>query len=389
MRQPGGYLNIKPADALVGVSLTLDWDKASSKFDCRLTHYLPRGYFFGDNAPRAYNPGQRLAFTLYCNDGRQRLFENGQPTGAHDMPATDIRLRLSVNDNTLVAIPRCEFRPWTRGDSLLTHLPMPPGKIDLDPAETALRLDQRNWGLSDRPVAKEKGYVVATTGTAMQRIEPGSFDRRAGRNGAQTTKVTLSRGFWIGRYELTQAEWLRVMPSNPSRVVGSPFLPVDSVSLADVCAFCALLNKQESAAKRLPPKYVYRLPTEAEWEYASLAGAPGEDFAVPTSGFWSAQNSGGRPHEVGEGECNAWGLYDMHGNAPEWCLDAWRDEPELALLQVTDPFLPAKNLESSFVVRGGGWMDGTGGCANGSRQEAPSAAGGYRGFRLVLGPPMP
>jgi formylglycine-generating enzyme required for sulfatase activity len=305
------------------------------------------------------------------------------------MPAADVRLRISTRDNTLLAIHRCEFRPWTRGDSLRTGLPMPPGKIDLNPAETALRLHERNWGLPLGPAAKQKGYVVAATGTAMQWIEPGVFDRRAGKDGLQTTKVVLSRGFWIGRYELTQAEWLKVMPLNPSRVVGSPFLPVDSVGWGAVSMFCNTRTQTESHAKRLPPKYVYRLPTEAEWEYACRAGAPGNDFGVANAGWWSKQNSGWRPHEVGELACNAWGLYDMQGNAPEWCLDAWQDEPQIALLRVTDPYLPAKSLEDCFVVRGGGWMDDARECTSGSRRRAPSAPGGYRGFRLVLGPPMP
>jgi formylglycine-generating enzyme required for sulfatase activity len=388
MLQPGGSLYIKPADAPEGISLELGWDAPTSKVLCRLVHYLPRGWFYGDGSPRTYDLRERLAFTVYGNDGQQRLFENDRQTRDCGLPSFDARLRISTNDKTLLAIHRCEFRPWRRDDTLRTGLPMPPGRAALNAAETALRLHLRNWGLSDRPTVKN-GYVVAASGTAMQWIEPGDFDRRAGKNGLQTTKVTLSRGFWIGRYEMTQAEWLKVMPLNPSRVAGSPFLPVDSVGLADVSTFCTLLNKQESAAKRLPPKCVYRLPTEAEWEYASLAGAPGSDFGAANAGCWSRQNSGQRPHEVGELTCNAWGLYDMQGNAPEWCLDAWRDEPEIALLRVTDPFAPAKSLEEDFVARGGGWMDDTRGCSSGSRRRTPAVAGGYRGFRLVLGPPMP
>ena len=209
-----------------------------------------------------------------------------------------------------------------------------------------------------------------------------SFDRIADGDHATKAKVSISRGFWIAQYETTQAEWMRLMPSNPSHVTGSPFLPVDSVSWDDVAKFCSLLNQQESHSKRLPAKYTYRLPTEFEWEYACRAGKPG-DFAVDPGGFWCVENSEGRPHEVGEGTPNAWNLYDMHGNAQEWCLDAWQDDPDL---RGSDVFKPRSNAGEYLVVRGGGWWIGRRECSSVARDRWRNEPGGYRGFRLVLGP---
>jgi len=263
------------------------------------------------------------------------------------------------------------------------HWPVPLRRVDADLPETACRLHLRDYGLADSAkTGGEKGFVVPTTGTAMQWAPPGTVERAEGGDAAVKARIGVSRGFWIARYETTQLDWMTLMPSNPSQVTGSPFLPVDSVSWEDAGRFCMLLNQQESKAKRIPAGYAFRLPTECEWEYACRAGNAGA-FGVDSPGFWSAENSDGRPHEVGEGSPNAWKLYDMHGNVPEWCLDAWRDE---ASHRGTDLFVRPTNEDDCLVVRGGGWWDGSGGCSALARERSRNEVGGYRGFRIVLAP---
>lgn len=144
--------------------------------------------------------------------------------------------------------------------------------------------------------------------------------------------VTLP-GFWIGRTAVTQAQWKSVMGNNPSRFnAGGDERPVESVSWHDVIGFCNTL----SAKVGLPPAYAvegkivrwiggpgYRLPTEAEWEYACRAGTTGSRYDNTDRIAWYHENSNGTTHPVAQKEPNAWGLYDMIGNVWEWCWDEY------------------------------------------------------------------
>ena len=141
--------------------------------------------------------------------------------------------------------------------------------------------------------------------------------------------VTISKAFEIGRYEVTQAQWQAVMLSNPSRYKDcGDSCPVELVSWDDAQEFLDRLNEWEDG-------YTYRLPTEAEWEYAARAGR--SDEALPS---WYKGNSLEKTHPVGEKDPNAWGLYDMNGNVAEWCADFYG--PYLSA-SATDPVgAPAK-----------------------------------------------
>src|SRR5436853_7544725 len=121
----------------------------------------------------------------------------------------------------------------------------------------------------------------------------------------------------MGKYEVTQAQSEAVMGSNPSKFQGAD-LPVESVSWNDVQKFIQILNSHSR-------KYSYRLPTEAEWEYACRAGTAGDYAGKLDSMMWYGENSGGKTHPVGQKQSNAFGLYDMHGNVWEWCED-WYHE---------------------------------------------------------------
>jgi len=171
-------------------------------------------------------------------------------------------------------------------------------------------------------------------------------------------EVTISKDYYLGVYEVTQAQYEKMMGKNPSRFQGdnlredSANHPVEQVSWEDAIEFCKKLSDlpEEKKAGR-----VYRLPTEAEWEYACRAGSKtaysfGESAKSLSEYAWSGENANSQTHPVQEKKPNAWGLYDMHGNVSEWCSD-WYGEYNKAA--VSDPTGP--KVGSLRVFRGGGW----------------------------------
>ena len=170
----------------------------------------------------------------------------------------------------------------------------------------------------------------------------GSDSIGASNNEQPVTRVRISRGFYLGKYEVTQAEWQAVMGSNPSGFDEcGPTCPVEQVSWDAVQEFVRKLNAREGGNR-------YRLPTEAEWEYAARAGTSGDRYGNLDAIAWCGDNSGGRTHPVGRKAPNAFGLHDMLGNVNEWVEDWYGDYPGGA---VTDPRGPATG--SRRVLRGG------------------------------------
>jgi formylglycine-generating enzyme required for sulfatase activity len=178
-------------------------------------------------------------------------------------------------------------------------------------------------------------------------IPPGEFvmgspESEADRSDIETQHlVKITKPFYLSAYEVTQQQYERVMGKNPSGRKG-PTAPVEQVSWHDAVAFCSKLSKQEGVE--------YRLPTEAEWEYACRAGATtaysfGDDVSELGEYAWHGRNT----HPVGQLKPNAWGLYDMHGNVFEWCQD-WYG-PYKSLQVVSDPTGAASG--SRRVLRGG------------------------------------
>jgi len=225
------------------------------------------------------------------------------------------------------------------------------------------------------------GFLVALTAVAQSptqiefvKIPPGEFtmgcvpgDTDCIEDEVPRHKVQLTKGFEMGKYEVTQAQWQAVMGSNPSDNKG-PRNPVDNVSKNDMHAFLDKLNAQNDG-------YKYRLPTEAEWEYAARAGAPDPPKASLGDYAWFADNSNDESHPVGLKKPNAWGLYDMLGNVRECVEDraAYYDYAPLAEVSI-DPKGPQGG-------RGGG--GGGGGGRGGGR--GPGGAG--RGAAKGDGPP--
>jgi formylglycine-generating enzyme required for sulfatase activity len=188
-------------------------------------------------------------------------------------------------------------------------------------------------------------------------------------------RVKISRSFEIGKYEVTQAQWEALMGSNPSRFKGAD-LPVEQVSWEDVQAFIQVMNNKNDG-------YEYRLPTEAEWEYAARAGTTGNYGGTGNLSEmgWYVENSVGRTHSVGTKKANAWGLYDMHGNVWEWCQD-WYDKYYYKNSPTTDP--PGPSTGSMKATRGGCWSYFAIRCRSTSRAHpTPDARDEIKGFRLV------
>jgi len=222
-----------------------------------------------------------------------------------------------------------------------------------------------------------------------------SLDPDAASEEQPQTTVTLTKGFFIGMYELTQGEYLAVTSPNPSSFTGDLNLPVETVSWTQATNFCRLLNIRETLAGRLPSGYAYRLPTEAEWEYAARAGSTnrfnwGNDFgySVLANYAWYSANAGGSTHLVGQKLPNAWGLYDVSGNVCEWCLNSFNTLDSYPGGSVTDPVAsvpgPAK------VFRGGSHGDDNISCRPADRKSIPQGTAiNIFGMRLVLAQATP
>lgn len=219
----------------------------------------------------------------------------------------------------------------------------------------------------------------------MVRIGPGNFmmgspsgeANRRNDEGPQH-RVEISRGFWMGKYPVTQDQYQRVMGSNPSQFKGGN-LPVECVSRNDAKSFCEKLNQNRPSDT--PENYVFRLPTEAEWEYACRAGTTtayyfGDDSDRLGEYAWFFNNSGRRTQPVGSKKPNDWGLFDMHGNVWEWCEDSKRSYTSSAQ---TDPV----GVGSSRVLRGGSCNSPPRNCRSANRYYG-NPRNFSIGFRVVL-----
>jgi formylglycine-generating enzyme required for sulfatase activity len=204
--------------------------------------------------------------------------------------------------------------------------------------------------------------------------------------------VTIGRDFYLGATEVTQGQYETVMGSNPAyfaaqgpgaekvREAKLRNLPVERVSYDDALEFCRRLAAREGKAPG-----AYRLPTEAEWEYAARAGGPAPAAAPAVEEVaWFVKNSAGRPHEVATRPRSALGLHDMLGNVAEWCSD-WYDEGYYATGPSADPPGPEQPpAKQRRVLRGGSWLDGAGYCRPADRNfAAPSSRENCYGFRVV------
>jgi formylglycine-generating enzyme len=241
-------------------------------------------------------------------------------------------------------------------------------------------------------------------GMELRWCPPGRFrmgsspDEPGRRSDEGPVDVTLSRGFWIGKFEVTQAQWRRLMGevSRELEAGKGDDIPVYWVSFVAAEEFCRRLT--EAAARELPPGWEFRLPTEAQWEYACRAGTTtayafgdtitktqvnfGRPFRGEPRGFPQ-----GSATPVGAYPPNAWGIYDMHGNQWEWC----RDYFHWGIVGGVDPDrreekgMINRDGSSSRVRRGGGWPENERFCRSAARLPfEPERSSNHIGFRVVL-----
>ena len=228
-------------------------------------------------------------------------------------------------------------------------------------------------GTKPPPISVSTEYKPYTNSLGMKFawIPPGTFlmgspENEAGRYNDETRhRVTLTKGFWMGVHLVTQGQWQAVMGSNPSHFQ-SETRPVEMVLWEECQEFCRQLSKREGK--------VYRLPTEAEWEYACRAGTTtayyfGDDPAKLGAHAWYRENSNGQTHPIGQKSPNAWGLFDMQGNVWQWCED----------YPCSDQVDPQGPVRGSFrVPRGGSWGSISGRCRSAELRLARAGTSGRR-----------
>ncbi len=260
-------------------------------------------------------------------------------------------------------------------------------------------------GCKQRSEPETEAQVIETpSGIEMIAISGGSFEMgsKNGQPDEQPVHQVTIAPFWMDRYEVTQELFAKFQMPDPSHFK-NPKGPVDQANWTDAAMFC----NERSYAEGLKPCYDeetwacdfdangYRLPTEAEWEYACRAGATGaygfgDNGRMLAEYAWYEGNSEGKTHTVGEKKANAWGLHDMHGNVVEWCQDRY-SEDYYARSDKQDPTGPVEADER--VLRGGSWKSSPDACRSSYRTSDPSIddtclANDTIGFRCVRRAPV-
>jgi len=189
-------------------------------------------------------------------------------------------------------------------------------------------------------------------------------------------KVEIKQAFYLGKYEVTQKQYQAIMGTNPSNFKGEN-RPVENVSWDEAQTFIKKLNKKEGGNKK------YRLPTEAEWEYAARANTQtkwsfGDDENQLKEYAWYSTNSNNETHDVGQKKPNGFGLFDMHGNVWEWCEDSWEANYQTPRTQSAH-----KNSNKNKLLRGGSWLDNAEDCRSSYRFNYSDRYFSYFGFRVV------
>jgi formylglycine-generating enzyme required for sulfatase activity len=265
----------------------------------------------------------------------------------------------------------------------------------------------------DPMVGKEPGQVRDDNGLKMKLVwcppgfvtmEQSVYDKNSARRSDQGTtpaRVFLTYGYWLGKYEVTQAEWKEAMAAEPWKgqrdaKEGDDF-PATFVSWDDAMEFCRRLTEQERNADRLREEWEYTLPTEAQWESACRARTEskfsfGDDEAKLGEYAWIWHNTESEAvgeayaHRVGQKLPNRWGLHDMHGNVWEWCRDWW----SVKMPRGRNPEVTERNEKTFRVIRGGSWTNGADYCESASHNGiTQSFRHSSTGFRVALTPVRP
>jgi sulfatase modifying factor 1 len=310
----------------------------------------------------------RIGVYTYSN----ALIEYGHPARTKELPNKVTISEWELPEKTLILV-------FGRTDLLISY---------------RIKKTKANYPVPEKPnvvapVEAETVFTIPDLALKMLWVKPGTFlmgslSSEKNRDDDETRHtVTLTQGFWLGKYEVTQTQWEKVMGSNPSHFKGAD-RPVETVSWDDVTSFCEKLTEREREAGRLPAGMAYQLPTEAQWEYSCRAGtktvyAFGDSL---TSRHANVSGGPGETTDVGKSPANAWGFHDMHGNVLEWCADWYDDYPRSA---VRDPVGAAGDPDR--VHRGGSWSRSAVFARSAYRGGSLPTYGPYTlGFRLSLRP---
>ena len=239
-----------------------------------------------------------------------------------------------------------------------------------------------------KEAAKEITIDIGGVPLEMVRISAGTFQMGVPSAEAysifdgQIHKVTITKDFYIGKYEVTQKQWEKVIAENPCNFKNGENYPIESVSWEAICKKDGFLDKLNALTGK-----AFRLPTEAEWEYAARGGTQTSFFWSDDPSFklldeyaWHKGNSDKMTHPVGQKKPNAYGLYDTSGNVTEWCSDWCGNYPKDAVI---DPAGPATGDQR--IARGGSWYNEAQVCRVAERSAYyPEFSSFITGFRLVL-----
>lgn len=283
-------------------------------------------------------------------------------------------------------------RPWSLAMMVLTT-------VSAIGADSVVGID-RPAGLDGKPARQTR--ADNSLKMSLSWCPPGQF--QIGTPGAtgneQPVQITLKTGFWIGQTEVTRGQWSAVMATKPWEDVifkenfpkdaGADY-PVCNINWDQACQFCERLTHLEHVAERLPRDQIYSLPSEAEWEYACRAGSStkysfGDDDATLGEFAWfedNAYNAGEPyPHRVGLKKPNPWGIFDMHGNVSEWCLD--EDQSDLPHSGIVHP---KNNPKAKFrMIRDGSFGSDSATCRSAFREGGAKPHTRFigLGFRVVI-----
>jgi len=338
--------------------------------------------------------------------------------GKHKIKVKKDGIEISGHELTVQAEGKEKFTVrFVPPPKLLNELPK---DDDADSTRTAKK-DARPDASPAIKTASSPGSFENSIGMTLKRIPAGEFfmgapddDIEAGKDEKPSHRVRISKPFYLGICEVTQAQYEAVMGNNPShfsangegkdKIAGQSTdrYPVENVSWLDAVRFCNVLSEEDGKkpfyeideeAVRVPDWHGqgYRLPTEAEWEYACRANAPtptrysfGDNPVELGEYGWFNGNSEQRTHPVAQKRPNGFGLYDMHGNAWEWCWD-WYGEGYYSQSPANDPTGPAG--VSHRVIRGGSWSSDPRYARSALRHRfAAVNQSSYLGFRLALNP---
>jgi formylglycine-generating enzyme required for sulfatase activity len=391
VRNPRGCISFHIGEPGSGLHLPLGslWpqDNEQDRIPSRLFRVQPWGVNWHGDA--FFNINERLSLKLVVLDDDKALVWNGKPVLRQTGNVADFSLNIVANPETDATIHRLTCRAPTPKDAAEAGFKFPERVLKCDVDETAARLVAEFAKTPDRTPRLGHDAAIADRELLLRWIEPGELilgDPKAPfpQLGAGQEKVTLSRGYWLASHEVTQRQWEEIMRSNPSRITGSPYLPVQNVTWTEARRFCERLTTVERQASRCPDGYEYRLPTEAEWERACRAGT-NQAFTIPEEQR-AVRDRYRSLVEAGATPANPWGLHEMLGNVPEWCLDSWRDYTGNVDRAVVDRLIGGKAGQEPFVIRGGGVWFNESAATSFARTKRHDVPGGFRGFRVALGP---